>query len=107
MFGSHAIYVDEMIVFILRKKSAPATLRDNGVWLASHPEYEASLKCDFPTARSIEMFRKGDRQGFAGWLNLPENEEGFEEAVLQACQSVVAGDPRIGKIPNSRPKKRP
>jgi len=102
MFGSLAVYVDEKIVFLLRRKQDRKTLRDDGIWVATMPEHCASLKRDFPTLRPIELFAGSGRAGFSAWLNLPEDEEGFEEAALQACRLVIAGDPRIGKVPKGR-----
>jgi hypothetical protein len=106
IFGSLGIYIDEKIVFILRKKRDSKTLRDDGVWMAIMPEHNPSLRRDFPTSRPIELFQARGREGFSGWLNLPENEEGFEEAALRACRLVIDGDLRIGKIPKSRSLKR-
>ncbi|MGA8504722.1 MAG: hypothetical protein WB762_03840 [Candidatus Sulfotelmatobacter sp.] len=37
-----------------------------------------------------------------GWQLLPVDAPDFEKAALQACGLVLAGDPRIGKIPASR-----
>lgn len=102
MFGSHAVYVDERIIFILRQKDDPKTLRDNGVWVATRPDHNESLLRDFPALRPIELFAKRGRTGFTGWLNLPDTDDIFEEAVLSLCRLVIAGDPRIGKIPKSR-----
>jgi len=102
MFGSHALYVDEKIVFILRRKENSS--RDNGVWVAMMPERIESVAKQFPALRLIEMFQTTGRTGFSGWLNLPESEEGFEESVYELCRLVASGDPRIGKIP--KPKKR-
>ena len=102
MFGSHAVNVDQKINFILRQKDDPKTLRDNGVWVATQPEHNAFLLREFPALRPIELFAKRGRTGFTGWLNLPEADDGFEEAALALCRLVIAGDPRIGKIPKSR-----
>lgn len=106
MFGSHAVYVDQRIVFILRQKDDPKTLRDNGVWVATQPEHNESLLRDFPALRPIKLFAKRGRTGFAGWLNLPDTDDSFEEAALSLCRLVIAGDPRIGKIPKSRSPRR-
>ena len=105
-FGSHAVYVDERIVFILRRKDDLKTLRDNGVWVAAQPEHDASLLRDFPALRPIELLASGGRRGFTGWLNLPESDDSFEEAALALCRLVITGDPRIGKIPTSRSPRR-
>jgi hypothetical protein len=100
MFGSHGLYVDEKIVFMLRRKDDPATVRDNGLWVAMLPEHTASVARQFPTLRPIELFQG---QAFSGWLNLPEDEDGFEEAAFELCKLVAKGDPRLGKVP--KPKK--
>ena len=50
MFGSHALYVDEKIVFILRHRGTP----DDGVWVAlSDTAHAQSLSREFPTLRMI------------------------------------------------------
>jgi len=100
MFGCTGVYVGEKIVFILRQKGNP--LPDDGVWLATTGEHHQSLQRDFPSMRSIELFGPGP----TGWQILPEEAEDFEESVLRACQMIRQSDPRIGKIPKSRWKKK-
>ena len=96
MFGCLAVYVGDKIVLILREK--PGSSSDNGIWLATTVEHHESLKRDFPNMRSIEVLGKE----VTGWQVLPANAPDFEEAAMRACELVIAGDPRIGKIPNSR-----
>jgi hypothetical protein len=96
MFGCTAIYVGEKIVLILRQK--PSYERDNGVWLATTEEHHASLREEFPNMRSIGLLGKE----ITGWQVLPMDAPDFEESALRACELVIAGDPRIGKIPQSR-----
>lgn len=97
MFGCTAIYVEEKIVLILREKadSYPA---DNGVWLATTKEHHDSLRREFPNMRSIGLFGKKE----TAWQVLPSDCSDFEQAAVRACELVIEGDPRIGKIPNSR-----
>ena len=98
MFGSHAVYVDEKIVFILRRKAT----RDDGVWVAlSDPAHMQSVVKEYPSLRGIEMFAQ---RAFNDWLNLPENAESFEESALELCTLIGKRDPRIGKIPKRRKK---
>jgi len=104
MFGCLAVYIGEKIVFILRRKQDPKTLRDDGIWVATLPEHNVSLLEDFPILRRIEMFQAMGQKVFTGWLNLPEHEEYFEETALALCRRVIEGDARIGKIPSSRSK---
>jgi hypothetical protein len=96
MFGCTAVYVGEKIVFILRLKSDES--EDNGVWVATTPEHHESLRQDLPSLRSIGVLGPG----ITGWQILPLSEPDFEEAVSRACELVLNGDPRIGKIPKPR-----
>lgn len=98
MFGCLAIYVGDKIVLILRNKDAPGRTADNGVWLATTEEHHQSLRRDFPNMRSIKVLGKK----VTGWQVLPADAEDFEEAALRACELVLAGDPRIGKVPGAR-----
>lgn len=98
MFGCLAVYVEDKIVLILRdRKDYPA---DNGVWLATTAEHHASLRREFPSMRSIQLFGKP----VTHWQVLPARSADFEEAALRACRLIREGDPRIGKIPK---RKRP
>jgi hypothetical protein len=107
MFGSHAVYVDDKIVFILRKKGDLKTIRDDGLWVASVPEHSASLVRAFPQLRPIELFHNRGQRGFNGWLNLADSEASFEQTAISLCQLVVGEDPRIGKLPKVRAEIRP
>jgi hypothetical protein len=48
--------------------------------------------------RSIGLLGKK----ITGWQVLPSDSADFEEAALLACELVLAGDARIGKVPASR-----
>ncbi len=96
MFGCLALYVEDKIVLILRDKAGKSP--DNGVWLATTKEHHESLRGEFPNMRSIQVFGKK----VTGWQVLPADAPDFEEAALRACELIVARDPRIGKIPESR-----
>lgn len=96
MFGCIAVYVEEKIVLILRDKSTQRA--DNGVWLATTQEHHESLRDEFPKMRSIRLLGKK----VTGWQVLPADAEDFETAAMRACELVIARDPRIGKVPNSR-----
>lgn len=100
MFGAHAVYVHGKIVFILRNKITGDD-DDNGVWIATIPDYHQSLKVELPSMRSIKIFGPG----VTGWQIIPVDALTFESEVLHACQLVINGDIRIGKIPKPRKKK--
>ena len=96
MFGCLAVYVQEKIVLILRDKEDHAS--DNGVWLATTEEHHESLRREFPSMRSIRVLGSG----VTGWQVLPASVEEFEAAALRACELILSGDPRIGKIPGAK-----
>jgi hypothetical protein len=99
MFGCLAIYVKDKIMLILRDK--PTNTADNGVWLATTEEHHQSLRREFPNMRSIQVLGKP----VTGWQVLPADAPDFESASLRACELVLAGDARIGKIPGARAAK--
>jgi len=98
-FGCHAVYVDDRILLAMRKKKD--YVRDNGVWIATTPEYHASLHKVFPSMRSIELF--GDPP--SSWQNLPLDSDDFEESVNSLCRLILKSDPRIGRIPTKRSRR--
>ena len=99
MFGCHAIYIEDKIVLILRRRDDHP--RDNGIWLATGPQHHESLAVEFPSMRSLILFGPGP----TGWQNLPEESDDFEASALRVCELVCARDPRIGKVPKSRLRK--
>jgi len=56
MFGCLAVYVQDKIILILRDK--PEHAADNGVWLATTEQHHQSLRQEFPSMRSIQVFGK-------------------------------------------------
>ena len=98
MFGCLSIYVGNKIVLMLREKQKQR--EDNGVWLATTEEHHTSLRREFPSMRSIQLFGKE----VTGWQVLPADAADFEEAAIRACELIIARDPRIGKVPESRRK---
>ncbi len=99
MFGSLALYVNERIVLILRDKRDGSV--NDGVWLATTAEHHASLKREFPNMRPV-VLPVGE---LGDWQVLASDTPDFEEAALRACELVLAGDPRIGKVPKSNRRK--
>ena len=96
MFGCLAIYVGNKIVLILRDR--PVHPDDNGVWLATMREHHGSLLREFPSMRSIGLLG----EDVTNWQVLPVSAPDFEQAALHACELVLAGDPRIGKVPGAK-----
>ena len=96
MFGCLAVYVKEKIVLILRNR--PDDDVDNGVWLATRDEHHASLRREFPSMRSIQLF--GTK--VTSWQVLPADASDFEESAMRACELVLARDVRIGRVPKPK-----
>ena len=99
MFGCLAVYVRDRIVLILRDK--PTSAADNGVWLATTEEHHSSLRREFPNMRSVRVLRKP----VTDWQVLPADAPDFEATALRACELLLAGDPRIGRVPGERTSK--
>lgn len=102
MFGAHAVYVEEKIVFIVRDRDSHTDC--NGVWLATSHEHHESLKKEFPNMHSVYVLSDG--KGETGWQMLHAEADDFESSVIRACELVLHGDPRIGKIPKPKKKKK-
>jgi len=100
MFGCLAVYVGDKIVMALRDKSSE--ISDNGVWLATTQAHHESLRREFPSMRSIKLLGKD----ITGWQVLPSDAPDFEQAALHACELILAGDDRIGKVPGARAPRR-
>jgi hypothetical protein len=101
MFGCHAVYVDEKVLFVLRQKGNPRC--DDGVWIATTIEHHEALRAEMPNMRSISVLAGG---GVTGWQVLPAEAEDFEESVLHACALACQRDARIGKVPKPRPPRK-
>ena len=101
MFGCIAVYLGEKIVLALRDKRDD-TAADDGVWLATTKEHHASLRRELPCMRSIRVFGAP----VTGWQVLPVEADDFEQAAMRACELILAGDVRIGKVPKPRTPKR-
>jgi hypothetical protein len=100
MFGCLAVYVGDKIVLMLREKQKQT--EDNGVWLATTKEHHQSLRREFPHMRSIQLLGKE----VTGWQILPADAPDFESTALRACELILARDPRIGKIPKGRRRRK-
>ena len=101
MFGCLAVYVEDKIVLVLRDKRDGTA--DDGVWLATTKEHHESLRRELPSMRSIQALGKE----VTGWQVLPAVAPDFEEAAIRACELILAGDPRIGKVPKARRRRGP
>jgi hypothetical protein len=99
MFGCFSVYIgDRIVLFLCEREKRPY---QKGVWVATTPESYLSLAQEFSSTRSVE----NPKIGKSPWLMLPADAVDFEEQVLRACELIVRGDPRIGRVPKQRRKK--
>lgn len=101
MFGCFAVYVGEKIMLVLRNRQDHE--QANGVWIATRKEHHASLKKNFPLMRSIYILSDGKAE--TEWQMLPLDADDFESSAIKACELILEGDERIGRIPKPRNKK--
>jgi hypothetical protein len=100
MFGHHAVYVGErLVLFLIDEPDEP----DNGVCLATTAESIPSLAEEFPSLRHLLTYGPDATD----WRLLPATADDFEESVVRACELISAADPRIGRIPKSKRRRRP
>jgi hypothetical protein len=95
MFGCFMVYLAEKAVLFLCNSDRAIFADRQGVWVATTPEHYQSLAREFTSTRS----EKPGRIGKSPWLRLPAGARDFEEQALRACQLILDGDPRIGRIP--------
>lgn len=90
MFGGALVYHgDRMLLFLRDLEKNP---QENGVWLATTVEAYPSLAAEFPSALAKEEINQSP------WLRLPSASPEFEQEALKACEMILAGDPRIGRV---------
>ena len=91
-FGILFVYVGEQLVLGLRDSiKLPNT---NGVWLFTSIEHLDSLRRDFPSLPQ-HCFWKSEKKA---WLILASRLGDFEELALKACELILNGDRRIGRV---------
>ena len=96
MFGFTHVYLDDKLLFSLRDSiNKPAS---NGMWLYTNAEHIESLGREFPQLSRRYLWRSGRN----AWVILASKLEHFEEYVLKACDLILRGDPRIGRVSRRR-----
>ena len=98
MFGFTHVYLEETLLLSLREsKSQP---KYNGVWLYTLAEHVESLRGEFPQLPR-RCFWKSKKSGH-GWVILAAGLEEFEEYAFRACELILRGDRRIGRVGRGR-----
>jgi hypothetical protein len=92
MFGFTYVYLEEKLLLSLRDSARQP--RFNGVWLYTQAEHIESLRREF----SLLPRRCFWKSGKNGWVILASMLEDFEEHAFRACELVLNGDQRIGRV---------
>ena len=94
MFGMTSIYLGDKLLCSLRNSvKQPNT---NGMWLYTTTEHVDSLAREFPGLSKRQLWRS--RSSEKAWIVLASRLENFEEYAFKACELMLRGDQRIGRI---------
>jgi hypothetical protein len=93
-FGFTSVYLDERLLCSLRDSGKQPN--SNGVWLYTTSEHLESLAKEFPELPERQLWRS--RSSSNAWVVLASRLEGFEEYAYKACDLILRGDHRIGRI---------
>lgn len=95
MFGFTYVYLDEKLLFMLADRHKHQST--NGMWLFTTAEQLMSLGREFPGLPKRQLWRSGDK----AWVILASRFEEFEEYAFKACELILRGDQRIGRLTRS------
>ena len=94
MFGFTSVYLDDRLLCSLRDSlKQPGS---NGMWLYTTKEDLESLAKEFSGLSRRQLWRS--RNSDKAWIILASRLESFEEYALRACELILAGDRRIGRL---------
>lgn len=96
MFGFTYVYLDDKLLLSLRESAKQP--RFNGVWIYTNAEHIESLRAEFDLLPRRCFWRSGKN----AWVILASNSENFEEYSLKACELILVGDHRIGRVTRRR-----
>ena len=91
-FGFTYVYLDERLLFSLRNNTK--LTGTNGMWLFTTTEHIDSLMKEFPDLSRRQVWRSGKNC----WVVLAARLECFEEYAFKACELILNGDTRIGRL---------
>lgn len=91
-FGFTYVYLDDKLLCTLRNSLKQPS--SNGMWLFTTTEYVDSLGKEFPQLPRRYLWRSGKN----AWVILASRLEDFEEYAFKACELILKGDCRIGRL---------
>jgi hypothetical protein len=94
MFGFTSVYLEEKLLCSLRDSVKQPN--SNGMWLYTTREHVDSLSREFPQLPKRQLWRS--RSGSNAWIILASRLENFEEYAFKACELMLRGDRRIGRV---------
>jgi hypothetical protein len=105
MFGFTHVYLEDKLLLSLR--DSPKQTGTNGIWLYTTMEHLESLAQEFPYLPKRQLWRSKKN----AWIILASRLGDFEEYAFKACELILNGDKRIGRISrgtgqNSKPPAR-
>lgn len=92
VFGFTYIYLDEKLLCGLRNSEKQP--RSNGIWLFTTAEHVESLGHEFPELPRRYLWRSKKN----AWVILASRLENFEEYAFKACELILNGDRRVGRL---------
>jgi len=92
VFGFTHVYLADRLLCSLRDH--PKQKGTNGLWLYTTTEHIESLAREFPDLSRRQLWRSGKN----AWIVLASRLENFEEYAFRACELILNGDKRIGKV---------
>ena len=92
VFGFAHVYLDDKLLFSLR--DAPTRTGSNGMWLYTTTEHADSLAAEFSDLPRRQIWRSGKK----AWIVLATRLGNFEEQAFKACELILRGDQRIGRV---------
>jgi hypothetical protein len=92
MFGFTYVYLDDKLLLALR--DANRQPNTNGIWIFTEAEHLESLRLDFPELPRRNFWKSGRN----GWVILAKRLESFEEYAFRACELILRGDRRFGRV---------
>jgi hypothetical protein len=92
VFGFTHVYLGEKLLFSLR--DATRQRGTNGMWLYTTTDHADSLAAEFPDLPRRQIWRSGKK----AWVVLASRLGDFEENAFRACELILRGDQRIGRL---------
>ena len=92
VFGFTYLYLDDRLLVGLRKSTKQTS--SNGMWIFTTTDNIESLAKEFPQLSRRYLWRSGKN----AWVVIPSRLAEFEEYAFKACELILNGDQRIGRV---------